>query len=123
MSYDPLGYKILGRLIGANMNTTSDQAIAMLSSKYIIDKIIVTNASSSLTLAAGGFFTGANKTGTTIVAAGQLYSGLTASSKYSALTMALTTDSLTASQIFLSLTTAQGGAATADIYIFGFPII
>lgn len=117
-----VSYKLLGAKIGANMNTTSDQTIAMDCSKYIVDKIIVTNASTSLTLAAGGLYTAASKGGTAVVGAGQVYTGLTAASKFSALTLAVTTDTLTAAQLFLSLTTAQGGAASADIYIYGFEI-
>lgn len=113
-------YKLLGALTGANMNTTSDQTIAIDSTKYIVDKIIVTNASLSLTLAAGGIYTAASKGGTAVIAAVQVYSALTGSGKYVALTNAVTADVLTAAQLFLSLTTAQGSASTADIYIFGF---
>lgn len=104
------------------MNTTSDQKIAMNSSNYIVDKILVTNASTSLTLAAGGLYTASSKGGTAVVGAGQVFTALTASTKYFALTLAVTADILTATQLFLSLTTAQGGAATADIYIFGFAL-
>lgn len=109
MAYLPGQYRELARLLGANMNSTSDQAITIKNApKYIIDKIIVTNASTSLTLATGGFYTATSKGGTTIVAAAQVYSALTAASKYLGLTLALTTDSLTAQTLYLSLTTAQG---------------
>lgn len=102
------------------MNTTSDQTIAMDSNKYIVDKIIVTNASTSLTLAAGGIYTAASKGGTAVVAAAQVYSALTGAGKYVALTNAVTADQITATQLFLSLTTGQGSSCTADIFIFGF---
>jgi len=125
MSYLPNTYKLLGVLKGANLNTTSDQAIAIDgATKYIVDKIIATNASTSLALsvAAGGFYTGASKTGTTIVGAGQLYTGLTAASKFSALTLALTTDSLTSQTVYFALSVAHGGVATCDLYLFGYPL-
>ena len=125
MAYQPFTYKLLGVLKGANLNSTSDQAISIQGAgKYIIDKIIATNASADLTasLAAGGFYTGASKTGTTIVGAGQVYSSLTAASKFSALTLALTADSLTAQTIYFALSVAHGSAATADLYIYGYPL-
>jgi len=121
MAYQPLGPQMLGRLIGANMNSTADQAIPIsipTGAKYTVTKILVTNTSASLTLAAGGFYTAASKGGTAIVAAAQVYSALTAAGKLLAATIAVT-DTQTVATLYLSLTTAQGGAATADIYVFG----
>lgn len=125
MAYNPRTYKLLGVLKNADLNTTSDQAIPILSSsKYIVDKIIATNVSTTLavSIAAGGVYTATSKGGTAIVAAGQLYTALTAASKFSALTIAVTTDSFTAQTLYLSLTVAHGVAATADIYIYGFSL-
>ncbi len=116
------GYVLLGKLAGANFNSTADQAIAVGSGtiKYIIKDIVVVNASTSLTLAVGGFYAAANKT-TAIVANTQLFSALTASSKYVSTTLnaLVGTDVRTETTLYLSLTTGQGGAATADVYIFG----
>lgn len=113
--------RLIGRLNSANMNTTADQAISMSAGKYIIRRISVLNASTSLTTCVGGFYTGAGKTGTTLIAATQVYTTLTGSTKYLDLTLASapTTDILTVSSLFFALTTGQGGAATADIYLFG----
>ena len=119
------GQILLGQLIGANMNSTADQQIVIFSApaKYIIRRIVATNASISLSTAAGGVYPAVSKGGTAIVAAGQAYSGLTASGKFIDLTIAsgYTSggDVLTVGSIYLSLTTAQGTAATADIYVFG----
>jgi hypothetical protein len=112
---------MLGSLKGANFNSTADQAIPIGAPKYIIRKIVVVNASTSLTLAAGGIYTAASKGGTAIVSAVQLYSALTASTKFIDLTLAgiLGTDVRTESTLYLSLTTAQGSAATADVFIIG----
>lgn len=116
--------RLLGVLLGANFNSTADQAIAISSSKYIVRTIIAVNASVSLTTAAGGIYPAAAKGGTPIVAATQAYTALTAASKFLALTLnpaagGPTTDVETATTVYLSLTTAQGAAATADVYIFG----
>lgn len=113
---------VMAVLKGANMNTTADQPIPVNlkgATKYIIEKIVVTNANTTLTLAAGGIYTAAAKGGTAIVTAAQAYSALTASTKVLALTLAALTDVLTANTIYFALTTAQGGAATADVYVFG----
>lgn len=111
----------LGRLKGANFNATTDQAIPINSSRYVVRKIVVNNASISLTTAAGGVYTAASKGGTALVAAGQVYSALTASTKFVDLTLEAVagTDVVTATTLYLSLTTAQGAAATADIYVYG----
>lgn len=113
---------LLGVLTGANMNSTADQAIPLRlpgATKYIVEKIVVTNASASLSLAAGGIYTAASKGGTAVVAAAQVYSALSGASKALSLTLAALTDVLTATSLILSLTVAQGGAATADVYVFG----
>lgn len=121
MSYLPNSSKCLGRLIGANMNTTADQPISICASKYIVRRIIAVNPSTSLTVALGGVYTGANKSGTAVVAGTQAYTGLTGSSKFTDATLAsgVVGDVLTVPELYFSLTTAQGGAATADIFIFG----
>jgi len=113
------GGQLLGRLTGANMNSTSDQAIPINSSSYIVRRITVANVSTSLTLAAGGVYTSTSKGGTAIVAAAQVYSALTGATKFLDLTLAVTSDKQTAGTLYLSLTTAQGGAATADLSIYG----
>jgi len=122
MAYSPLGSRMLGVLKGANMNSTADQPIAIAlppgTSTYVIDKIIATNASTSLTLAAGGLYTAAAKGGTAIVAAAQVFSALTSAAKVLNPTLAVT-DKRTEATLFLSLTVAQGASATADIYIVG----
>jgi len=114
---DMLGYRI-----ACNMNVTTDQAISNLNNslKFRPKRIIVTNASISLTTAQGGLYTGAGKTGTIIVAAAQAYSTLTAANIALELTLNSPNIVLPAgTPLFLSLTTAQGAAATADLYIFG----
>lgn len=109
-------------LIGANMNTTADQAFSKSFpfTTFILDTIIVTNASGAILLAAGGIYTAPAKGGTAIVAAAQVYTGLTSTTKVINPTIASAgTDLRSDSTLYLSLTTAMGSAATADIYVVG----
>lgn len=117
---------LLGTLVGADMNSTADQMITIFSnpSKYIVRRIVVTNASISLTTAAGGVYTAASKGGTAVVAAAQAYSSLTTSALFLDLTLSTTSSASTTVKssipnLYLSLTTAQGAAATADVYVYG----
>lgn len=115
------GVALIGVLRGANFNSTADQAIRINCGRYRINNIAVENASISLTTAAGGFYTGAAKGGTTLVAAAQAYAACTAANKQTFCTLATGgQDTNTVQTIYLSLTTAQGAAATADIYVYGY---
>ncbi len=115
--------QVLFRLIGANMNATTDQAFVPYlwtpGSTYLIERIRVVNASTSLTLAAGGIYTAASKAGNALVAAGQAYSTLTGPTIGLDLTVAAVGNGQQTVTPILSLTTAQGAAATADFYIYG----
>jgi hypothetical protein len=77
--------------------------------------------SASLTLAVGGFYPTTAKGGTPIVAATQIYSALTSASVLLNATVAATplVTRFTVTPVYLSLTTAQGSAATCDIYVIG----
>ena len=115
--------QIIGVLKGANFNVTTDQAIKINYSQYKITDIFVTNCSTSLTTAAGGFYTVASKGGTIIGSTLTTFTGCT-SATTQADNNALTNMNgsiFTASNIYLSLTTAQGAAATGDVYIVGVP--
>lgn len=119
-----------GKLIGANFNSTADQAITITSptARYRILQIIVTNASTSLTTAAGGIYTAAAKGGVQVVTSAQAYSGITSTAVDTLANTAIlnTTNTNTmvnsVETIYLSLTTPQGGAATADVYVFIKPL-
>lgn len=113
--------QLLGKLIGANMNVLTDQAIPITrigTQKYLITKIVVTNASTSLTAADGGIYTATSKGGTAVVAATQVYTALTSATVALDLTLAVN-NTYTVSNLYLSLTGTQGAAATADVYVFG----
>lgn len=110
----------LFELRGANLNSTADQAFAKVGSftRYQVTGVFTRGVTGNALLAAGGIYTGAAKTGTAIVAAAQAWGALSALDKTLAATVAALTDALQATPN-LSLTTAAGGAATADIFIVG----
>lgn len=69
----------------------------------------------------GGVYTAASKGGTAIVAAAQTYAGLTGAGKIQSMTLAAVnlTDINTSTTLFLSLSTANGAALTADVFVYG----
>lgn len=114
---------LLFRATAANFNSTADQALTKVGTftQYVVSRIVVLNASISLTAAVGGVYTAAAKAGVQVIAAAQTYNGLT--SGVSTLTPPLTnTDKRTEAGLFLSLTTPQGAAATADILVYGYAV-
>lgn len=114
-------YGILGSATAVDMNSANnDNAIVIESSRYIIDAVIVENASISLTTATAGLFTAVAAGGTTI-AADQALSALTASTKFKDLTLqaVATTDVVTTGTIYFRTGAAQGAPATANVWILG----
>lgn len=128
----PAGIRTLARATSANFNTTADQPITIPQriTAFQLTGILVTKASISLTTAVGGFYPAASKSGVPIVPAIQTYSMLTNNSlllnltlssfgqntRFSSSNLGTISDFLA---IWFSLTTPQGAAATADIYLLG----
>lgn len=116
-------HAIIGTLRSANFNSTSDQAIPINQtiSAFAISDIIITNCSVNMTTAAGGFYPTTSKGGTAIVANTQVYSSLTAASILlrATISAAGSTTRYAISNVYLSLTTPQGSAATCDVYLDG----
>lgn len=113
----------LFRLIGADLNSTADQAFVKVAdfTSYNIKEIVSRNASGSIVNAVGGIYTGAGKTGTIIVAAAQAYGILTASDVFANQTVtAAGQRTLNLTALFLSLTTPMGSAGTCDVHIEGY---
>lgn len=114
----------VGWIIGADMNSTADQAFNFAvpaTARLSLRSIVATNGSISLTTAAGGVYPAASKGGTAIVANTQVFTALTgtAATKVNlTLASAANTTAYLATGIYLSLTTGQGAAATADLFIF-----
>lgn len=124
----PTAQQVLGKLLSADFNDTADQLIAYRDGiqAFQLTGIVITNSNVSLTTAAGGFYPQAGKAGTPIVAATQVYSTLTAPTKLLQATLAsygsttlFSIVNLPDAGIYFSLTTAQGSAGVADIYLIG----
>jgi hypothetical protein len=112
--------RLLGVATGVNVNATGDQAVINIvnASNYSVSNVIFTNASISLSSAAAGLFTAPSAGGTGIVANAAL-SALTGSTIVSQRTVASTATPV--SQIlYLNVGTAQGAAATMDVYVYGY---
>lgn len=117
--------QVLWTLSSADMNVTTDQDFTKVGTfgNFIIIGIRAYDASTSLTTAVGGIYEAASKGGTAIVANSQAYSALTAATLGLDLTVAAHgKDVLNSSALYLSLTTPQGGAATAGFYVIGIPL-
>ena len=116
--------QLLFTLIDADMNVTTDQTFdkAWDFEKYMISTIRAANASISLTAADGGIYQAAAKAGDPIVAAAQVYTALDATDKALDLTLEAEGKAVLTATPILSLTGPQGAAATADLYIFGYPL-
>ena len=125
-------FNVIASLRSANFNITSDQPIIIPQSivAFQLTGIVITNASLSLTTAQGGFYPAASKGGTPIVASSQAYSALTTANGLLSATLAafgLTTRFSAATlgningllAIWFALTTPQGAAATADVFLIG----
>lgn len=128
----PAAARVLGSGRSYSFNTTNDQPIAIPQrvTSFALTGILITNTSTSLTTAVGGFYSQPAKAGTTIVEAIQTYSLLVNSSLLLWTTLSslgqntrFSASNLSSiagfKNIWFSLTTPQGSAATADIYIVG----
>jgi hypothetical protein len=121
--------RVLFRLIGADMNVTTDQSFTKLGTftSYIVSPgggafARVVNASTNLNTVAGGIYDAAAKGGNALVAAAATYATLTGSGLGMNLTATAPGIAVLTATPILSLSTPQGGAATADFYIMGVPI-
>lgn len=112
--------RLLGKYIGVNANTaTTDYPIRVVNAgNYSPAEILYTNASISLTTATAGLFSAPGGSGT--ITADAALSGLTTSAKVVKPTA--TTDVLTGDYIYLRVGTAQGAAATFDVYVYGYDV-
>lgn len=115
----------LYRLLAADFNTTADQTLEKLHnySAFSIFNIYILNNSIRMSTAAGGFYTGAGKTGLTLVGAAQAYSVMTSANTGTPLTLTITCRGRRTEDPIFSLSTPQGAAATADIYVMGYAVV
>ena len=115
-------YRLLASAKSVNLNAVGDTVAAILNdSGYVsVQDIVVANASVDLTTAEMAVYTGAGATGTAIKSAYAL-SGNSTSAKV-VVTAATSTDAIDVDKLYIRCTTAQGAAATADVYIYGYDL-
>lgn len=125
----------VGHLSAANFNITTDQAISLTGpSLYVLAGVSIGNCSASLTTAKGAFYSAASKTnpiwsGTTTTpytgldgAAGRAELLGFAAGQNAAANGGSTFAYTGPTTIYLSLTTAQGGAATCDLDVLAYDL-
>jgi hypothetical protein len=113
--------RLLASAQGVNLNATGDTVLPVLNSgRYSVSNVIVTNASTSLTTAAAGLFPAPSAGGTAVVANAAL-SGCTSASVVSQRTVA-STAALTGGNLYFNVATAQGAAATGDVFVYGYDL-
>ena len=113
--------RLLASYQGVNVNATGDTVLPILDTgSYSVSNVIFTNASTSLTTAAAGLFTAPSAGGTGIVANAAL-SALTGATVVSQRTVA-STASQTGQNLYVNVGTAQGAAATMDVFVYGYDL-
>jgi len=113
--------RLLASFQGVNVNATGDTVLPVNNTNsYGVSNVIFTNASISLTTAAAGLFTAPSAGGTGIVANAAL-SAMTASTVVSQRTVA-STALQTGQNLYVNVGTAQGAAATMDVYVYGYDL-
>ena len=113
--------RLLASFQGVNVNATGDTVLPILNTgSYSVSNVIFTNASTSLTTALAGVFTAPSAGGTGIVANAAL-SALTGSTVVSQRTVA-STAAQTGQNLYVNVGTAQGAAATMDVYVYGYDL-
>ncbi len=113
---------LLGSLIGANGQITTDQPFEMHGADtYIIRRVVIANPSATpTTTIKGGIYTAAGKTGQIIVPATQGYDALDPEDEFKIIEIPVALGySHRAPQLFLSLTTAEATPLTFDVFVFG----
>ena len=113
--------RLLASYQSVNCNVVADTVLPIINtSSYSISNVIFTNASTSLTTAAAGLFTAPSAGGTAIVANAAL-SALTTASVVSQRTVA-STAAQTGQNLYFNVATAQGAAATCDVFVYGYDL-
>jgi len=113
--------RLIASAQSVNLNAVGDTiAPILVAGSVSVQSIIVANASISLTTAQIAVYTGAGATGTAVKSA-YAVSGNTSAAKV-VVTAATSTDAVTSTPLYIRCTTAQGAAATADVFIYGYDL-
>ena len=114
--------RLLASAQAVNLNAVGDTVAKLLNDSGFVSvqSIIVANASIDLTTAQLAVYTGPGATGTAIKSAYAL-TGNSTSAKV-VVTAATSTDAIDVSELYIRCTTAQGAAATANVFIDGYDL-
>ena len=113
--------RLLASYQGVNVNATGDTVLPIINTdRYSVSNVVFTNASTSLTTALAGVFTAPSAGGTAIVANAAL-SALTGPTVVSQRTVA-STAAQTGQNLYVNVGTAQGAAATMDVFVYGYDL-
>jgi hypothetical protein len=113
--------RLLASAQSVNLNSVGDTiAPILVAGRVSAAYILLTNASTSLTTAAFAIYTAPAAGGTAILSA-TTPTGATAASVV-VNTGATTYAAITGTNLYIRNTTAQGSAATADIFIYGYDL-
>jgi hypothetical protein len=113
--------RLIASAQGVNLNAVADTiAPILVAGNVSVQSIIVANASTSLTTAQLAVYTGAGATGTAVKSAYALSGN--SSTTAVVVTAATSTNSVTGTPLYIRCTTAQGAAATADVFIYGYDL-
>lgn len=113
--------RLIASFQSVNLNSVADNVMNVIDSgRYSVQSVIVTNASVDLTTAQLAVYTGAGATGTAVLSA----SALTDCSSAGVVKIfsASSTAAQTTTPLYLRCTTAQGAAATADVFVYGYDL-
>lgn len=113
----------IGSRLAVNFNSTGDTQIFLDLGNFVVTEIAFTKTTLSMTTATGGVYSAATKGGTPIIPAATAYTTLVAATDVVIVPVDAGAAALTVTgSIYLSLTTAQGAAATVDVFVFGRPV-
>ena len=114
--------RLLASAQAVNLNAVGDTVAKLLNDSGFVSvqSIIVANASIDLTTAQLAVYTGPGATGTAVKSAYAL-TGNSTSAKV-VVTAATSTDAIDVSELYIRCTTAQGAAATANVFIYGYDL-
>jgi uncharacterized membrane protein len=114
--------RLLASAEDVNVNVVGDTVAKILnaSGSVSVASIIVTNASINLTTAELAVYTAPAAGGTAVKTAYAL-SGNSTSAKV-VVTAASSTDLVSGDKLYIRCTTAQGAAATCDVFIYGYDL-
>lgn len=114
---------LLFALRSANMQLTTDQLIKKMAAftTYKVTQVVAVRKTGAFSVAClGGIYPAPAKGGTPLVGAAQSYANLTGAGKIVDATLATvnSTDAQTG-QLYLSLSTGNSAALTADVFVYG----